>query len=126
MEYKKLSQNEMIALLEGMQSEAEACMQELNKLQTLRGEKYREKLKEISSRYAQLKAQAKDIYKYSQPQRNEEGLDEYYASCFVPAIRDIYVHCNAKSNCMNPEELSHSLYDIWDYPHYYLPSKNQM
>lgn len=91
MEYKKLTKDQMVTLIEGMQSEAEACMRELNNLQTFHDGKYWEKLKEISSRYAKLKAQAKDIYKYSQRQRNEEGSDEYYVRCFVPAIQDIAV-----------------------------------
>ena len=121
MEYSKMTKAEIIEFLSRMKSEADECMDRISEIKNFTGSAYKEKLQDIRYRYAKLKELAKEAYHYTHLtiNKNEENL--FYTSFFVPAIQDIYVHCDAKINSSNPQELFHSLYDISYYARYYLP-----
>ncbi len=77
----------------------------------------------VKQEYAQLKEQLKDIFHYISLERNEMAPGTFYSSYFCPAIRESYINCNAKKNSNNMDEVFNSLYDVYDYIHYYLSSE---
>lgn len=114
LDYKSMSDGELKKIILDIRTISSRLMDQVSALQQRSfSREAQEEKEQIVSEYARLKGQLKEIYHYTQLGRNELPGHNFYNAYFCPAIRDCYLHCDAKTNERNLSKLLSSLYQIW-------------
>lgn len=114
LDYKSMSDGELKKIILDIRTISSRLMDQVSALQQRSfSREAQEEKEQIVSEYARLKGQLKEIYHYTQLGRNELPGHNFYNAYFCPAIRDCYLHCDAKTNERNLSKLQSSLYQIW-------------
>lgn len=69
----------------------------------------------ISERYSEIKVQVNERLKFLEKKDKANKLNEIELCFLLPALREVSLHCTAKTGSKNIEQLNTSIYDGEDY-----------
>ena len=83
-----------------------------------------ETLSYISRKYSDIKSRVMDYQKELERAERSGMLNQDESAFLAPAIREVGLHCAARKESKNVQELSSSIYDGQDYCSYWLSQLN--